>query len=97
LAKTTPKVLEAKSELITLSSPTEDDEHVKTLISNATADISSNGVALGCGSGIMALCLSMLWITSHGGSTDSLRWAIGFSGIWWALFSIRECDCTWQD
>ncbi|PLW07655.1 hypothetical protein PCANC_24965 [Puccinia coronata f. sp. avenae] len=88
LAKTTPKVLEAKSELITLSSPTEDDEHVKALISNATADISSNGVALGCGSGIMALCLSMLWITSHGGSTDSLRWAIGFSGIWWALFSI---------
>ncbi|WAR55245.1 hypothetical protein PtB15_4B865 [Puccinia triticina] len=89
LAKTTPKVLEAKKELIhSRSSTSGEDEHYKTLISTATANISSNGVALGGTSGIIALCLALIYVISHGGNTDSLRGAIGFSGIWWALFGI---------
>ncbi|KAA1074338.1 Autophagy protein 22 [Puccinia graminis f. sp. tritici] len=90
LAKATPKVLEAQRDLIRhhpLSSSAQ-DEHYKTLISTATANISSNGIALGCGSGIIALCLSLIVIISHDGNTDSLRWVIGLSGIWWAFFSI---------
>ncbi|KAI9619424.1 hypothetical protein H4Q26_014186 [Puccinia striiformis f. sp. tritici PST-130] len=89
LAKTRPKVLDAQRDPIRHSlSITGEDEHYKTLLSNATADISSNGVALGGVSGIIALCLCLIVIISHDGNTDSLRWAIGFSGIWWAVFSI---------
>lgn len=91
LARTTPKVLAAKRDL-TQGRPSttdqQDDHHYKTLISNATAEISSNGIALGCGSGIIALCLSLIVIISHHGNTDSLRWTVGFSGICWAVFSI---------
>jgi len=91
LAKTTPKVLAAKRDMTQGRSSTsgqQDDEHYNTLISTATADISSNGVALGCTSGIIALCLSLILVISYHGNTDSLRWTIGFTGVWWAVFSI---------
>ena len=55
---------------------------------NATSRISSRGVALGYGAGIILLLLTLVPVTKLHGSTFSLRLAIGLSGIWWALFSI---------
>ncbi|KAF5338850.1 hypothetical protein D9758_015574 [Tetrapyrgos nigripes] len=59
-----------------------------TLLSQTTSRISSQGIALGYGSGILLLALALVPVTLMGGSTTSLRLAIGLSGIWWALFTI---------
>ena len=55
---------------------------------NAASRISSRGVALGYGAGIILLLVALVPVTISHGSTFSLRLAIGLSGIWWALFSI---------
>lgn len=57
-------------------------------LSTATSRISALGIAIGYGAGIILLILSLIPVTKLGGSTFSLRLAIGSSGIWWALFSI---------
>jgi UMF1 family MFS transporter len=57
-------------------------------LSRATARISSLGIALGYTAGILLLLATLLPVQHAGGSTDALRFAIGGSGAWWALFSI---------
>ncbi|THV02063.1 MFS general substrate transporter [Dendrothele bispora CBS 962.96] len=59
-----------------------------TLLSQTTSRISSSGIALGYGSGILLLILALVPVTLMGGSTTSLRLAIGLSGIWWGVFTI---------
>jgi MFS transporter, UMF1 family len=57
-------------------------------LSNAISRISSLGIALGYGAGIVLLLVALIPVTKLHGSTFSLRLAIGLSGIWWALFSV---------
>lgn len=57
-------------------------------LSRATSRISSLGIALGYGAGILLLLVALVPVTKLHGSTFSLRLAIGLSGIWWAVFSI---------
>ncbi|KAF9467609.1 autophagy-related protein 22-like protein [Collybia nuda] len=57
-------------------------------LSRATSRISSLGIALGYGAGIVLLLVALVPVTKLQGSTFSLRLAIGLSGIWWAVFSI---------
>lgn len=73
----------------------ESDQHMTTLLSeyhaklsSATSRISSQGIALGYAAGITLLALTIIPVTKLGGSTFSLRLAIGLSGIWWAVFSL---------
>lgn len=55
----------------------------ESLLSQATARISSLGIALGYGAGIILLLLTLIPVRRLHGSTWSLRLAIGLSGIWW--------------
>ncbi|KAH8829251.1 autophagy-type protein 22 [Flagelloscypha sp. PMI_526] len=57
-------------------------------LSSATSRISSQGIALGYGAGIILLVLTIIPVRMLQGSTFSLRLAIGLSGIWWATFCI---------
>lgn len=73
----------------------EGDEHLASLntaynatLSRATSRISSVGIALGYLSGITLLVIALVPVTKLGGSTFSLRLAIGMSGVWWALFTL---------
>ncbi|OBZ73290.1 Autophagy-related protein 22-2 [Grifola frondosa] len=59
-----------------------------TALSSATARISSQGIAFGYAAGIVMLLLALLPVRAMGGSTASLRLAIGLSGVWWAVFSV---------
>lgn len=59
-----------------------------TALSRATSRISSQGIASGYLAGILLLLLALVPVTQMHGSTLSLRLAIGFSGLWWLLFSI---------
>jgi UMF1 family MFS transporter len=60
----------------------------QTVLARETSRISSLGIALGYGSGILLLALTLLPVTKLHGSTFALRLAIGLSGIWWFVFSI---------
>jgi len=57
-------------------------------LSRATARISSLGIALGYTAGILLLLAVLYPVQLAGGSTKALRFAIGGSGAWWALFSV---------
>ncbi|KAI8445232.1 autophagy-related protein 22-like protein [Phakopsora pachyrhizi] len=69
----------------------EDDEVNKAMISKVTASISAKGIAIGYFSGILTLSISLILINSRDGDTNSLRWTIGASSIWWGLFTIPAC------
>ena len=73
---------------LTLSSLPFSDHDDSEKLSRATARISSLGIALGYAAGILLLLATVLPVQRAGGSTDALRFAIGGSGAWWALFSI---------
>ncbi|KZV98880.1 MFS general substrate transporter [Exidia glandulosa HHB12029] len=62
--------------------------HYNRLLSRTTSRLSSQGIALGYGAGIVLLLCTLVPVTMMKGSTFSLRLAIGLSGIWWAVFSI---------
>lgn len=64
------------------------ESHYQTLLARETSRISSLGIALGYGSGIFLLALTLLPVNKLHGSTFALRLAIGLSGIWWFVFSI---------
>ncbi|KAJ6558158.1 autophagy-related protein 22-like protein [Mycena capillaripes] len=80
-----------------------------TELSRATSRISSLGIAMGYGAGICLLMVALIPVTKLGGSTFSLRLAIGLSGIWWAVFTIPAAlwlpgasaasaeDAAWQE
>ncbi|KAG6852966.1 hypothetical protein C0991_007809 [Blastosporella zonata] len=57
-------------------------------LSRVTSRISSFGIALGYGAGILLLIIALVPVTLLHGSTFALRLAIGISGVWWAVFSI---------
>lgn len=57
-------------------------------LSRATSRISSRGIALGYGAGIILLVIALVPVTYLHGSTFALRLAIGLSGIWWMIFTI---------
>ncbi|GLB44510.1 putative vacuolar effluxer which mediate the efflux of amino acids resulting from autophagic degradation [Lyophyllum shimeji] len=57
-------------------------------LSRVMSRISSFGIALGYGAGIVLLIIALIPVTMLHGSTFALRLAIGLSGIWWAAFSI---------
>ena len=58
------------------------------VLAAAISRISSLGIALGYGAGIILLLLTLIPVTKLHGSTFSLRLAIGLSGMWWSLFSV---------
>jgi UMF1 family MFS transporter len=60
----------------------------ETTLSRATSRISSLGIAIGYGAGILLLIVALVPVTKLGGSTFALRLAIGLSGVWWAVFSV---------
>lgn len=57
-------------------------------LSRATSRISSRGIALGYGAGIILLIIVLVPVARLHGSTFSLRLAIGLSGLWWMFFTI---------
>lgn len=59
-------------------------------LSNAISRISSLGIALGYFAGIVLLILALIPVTKLGGTTWSLRLAIGFSGIWCVCVSLSQ-------
>ena len=63
------------------------DDYV-ALLSRTTSRISSTGIALGYFSGIAALIIALVPVIGLKGSTFSLRFAIGLSGAWWAIFTL---------
>lgn len=62
--------------------------HYTSLLSLTTSRISSVGTALGFFSGVSVLALLIVPVTLMGGTTSSLRVAVGVSAIWWAVFTI---------
>ncbi|PFH48528.1 hypothetical protein AMATHDRAFT_5727 [Amanita thiersii Skay4041] len=70
-----------------LHGSSEKSEYDATL-SRATSRISSQGIALGYGAGIILLIVALIPVTRLHNSTFSLRLAIGLSGIWWAVFTL---------
>lgn len=62
--------------------------HYNKLLSLTTSRISSQGIAIGYGAGIVLLLCTLVPVTMMKGSTFSLRLAIGLSGIWWAVFTL---------
>lgn len=62
--------------------------HYNKLLSLTTSRLSSQGIALGYGAGIILLLCTLVPVTMMKGSTFSLRLAIGLSGFWWAIFTI---------
>lgn len=83
---------DANAPLIQHQPPSEEVVSLKALydaeLSRATSRISSLGIALGYGAGIVLLIVALVPVTILRGSTFSLRLAIGLSGLWWALFSV---------
>jgi MFS transporter, UMF1 family len=69
------------------SLPSSDHGNTEKL-SRATARISSLGIALGYAAGILLLLATLYPVQRAGGSTNALRFAVGGSGAWWALFSV---------
>lgn len=62
--------------------------HYNALLSLTISRISSIGTALGFLSGVSVLALLIIPVTLMGGTTSSLRVAVGVSAIWWAVFTI---------
>lgn len=83
---------DTQNEPLLPSAPSEEVAALKArydnALSRATSRISSLGIALGYGAGILLLLVALVPVTKLQGSTFSLRLAIGLSGIWWAVFSI---------
>jgi len=62
--------------------------HYNALLSVTTSRISSMATALGFLSGVSVLALLIIPVTLMGGTTSSLRLAVGVSALWWAVFTI---------
>jgi UMF1 family MFS transporter len=58
------------------------------LISLRTTQISALGIAVGYAAGVAVLALSSIPVSRSGGSLDALQGVIGFSGAWWAVFTL---------
>lgn len=71
-----------------LSPPLVDERAYRRAVSSVTTEISSLGIALGYGSGTTMLALSIIPVSLMGGSVFSLHFAIGLTGLWWAVFTL---------
>jgi len=58
------------------------------LISLKTTQISALGIAVGYAAGVAVLALSCIPVSTSGGSLIALQGVIGFSGAWWAIFTL---------
>lgn len=58
------------------------------LISLKTTQVSALGIAVGYAAGVAVLALSSIPVSRSGGSLDALQGVIGFSGAWWAVFTL---------
>lgn len=85
-AVSTADLVDQHSSYDTLDRSTE-SRHA-ALLSLTTSRISSTGTALGFFSGVAVLALLTIPVGLGGGSTASLRLAIGLSGMWWAVFTV---------
>jgi UMF1 family MFS transporter len=70
------------------SSTSSSQPRYNALLSLTTSRISSIGVALGFFAGVSVLALLIIPVTLMGGTTSSLRLAVGLSAVWWAVFTI---------
>ena len=59
-----------------------------TSLSLITSRLSSTAIAIGFLSGVSVLAVLLIPITILHGSIASLRLAIGFCGVWWAVFTV---------
>lgn len=64
------------------------EAHYHAVLSLTISRISSIGVALGFFAGVSVLALLIIPVTLMGGTTSSLRLAVGVSAIWWAVFTV---------
>lgn len=64
-------------------------EEYDLVLSNTISNLSSKGISIGFTAGILCLFVSLIPVTIRNGDTTSLRWAVGSSAIWWAIFTIR--------
>ncbi|KAG8995169.1 Autophagy protein 22 [Tulasnella sp. JGI-2019a] len=89
-----PSLARSSPEAIALhpssSSPSVNDkvEQYQHAIALSTADISAKGIAIGYAGGIFVLLICLVPVTILGGTTWSLRVAIGISGVWWAVGTV---------
>ncbi|KAH9817921.1 autophagy-related protein 22-like protein [Melampsora americana] len=63
-------------------------EEYDVILSHSISNLSAKGISIGFSAGILALFISLIPVTIREGDTTSLRWAVGSSGIWWAIFTI---------
>lgn len=77
--------------LAKLIEPSNAKKHYESRLSLTTSRLSSTGTAIGFFSGVSVLTLLLIPVTALGGSTFSMRLAIGLSGVWWALFTVPTC------
>lgn len=77
--------------LTRLIEPSNAKKHYESLLSLTTSRLSSTGTAIGFFSGVSVLTLLLIPVMVLGGSTFSMRLAIGLSGVWWALFTVPTC------
>ncbi|OXC64053.1 hypothetical protein AYX13_06417 [Cryptococcus neoformans] len=77
--------------LTRLIEPCNAKKHYESLLSLTTSRLSSTGTAIGFFSGVSVLTLLLIPVMALGGSTFSMRLAIGLSGVWWALFTVPTC------
>jgi UMF1 family MFS transporter len=80
---------EGEDAIATTTASTSAWEDYCALVSRTTSFISARGIAAGYIGGIIALLIALLPVSALKGSTLSLRLAIGISGVWWFLFTIR--------
>ncbi len=82
-------IMSENRQQITISKPTADGQGLLSeRISLVTSRISSTGVAIGYLAGVSILILTLIPVTLLQGSLFSLRLAVCFSGIWWAVFTL---------
>ncbi|EGG02195.1 uncharacterized protein MELLADRAFT_91511 [Melampsora larici-populina 98AG31] len=90
ISKTQPEVIKIKSRLEEEIGSIELNlkEEYEIVLSNTISKVSSNGISIGFTAGILCLFVSLIPVTIRNGDTTSLRWAVGCSAVWWAIFTI---------
>ncbi|WVQ81138.1 hypothetical protein IAT38_003260 [Cryptococcus sp. DSM 104549] len=63
-------------------------QHYDNLLSQTISRLSSMATAIGFFSGVSMLTVLLIPVLALGGTTFSLRLAIGLSGVWWAVWAV---------
>ncbi|KAH9812929.1 autophagy-related protein 22-like protein [Melampsora americana] len=89
ICKNQTEVLMRKERIELEENPSESlIEEYDVILSHSISNLSAKGISIGFSAGILALFISLIPVTIREGDTTSLRWAVGSSGIWWAIFTI---------